>query len=449
MTKNIDILIIDDDTSLSEMLALHFEDMGLIVATATGAAKAWGRLEEYTPRLILLDQHMPDTLGISLLPKLKEKLPQTPVVMITGKHDMELAIQAIKLGALDYIHKPIDTDALNATVQKALSKQQDKKGLQAAENTEDGAPNIIGTNLEMLEVVKTIAIASQSEAVVLIQGETGTGKELVAKAIHHHAERQGPFVAINCSAIVDNLLESELFGHEKGSFTGAVGTTDGKFTVANDGTIFLDEIGEMSPHLQAKLLRVLQEQTFQRVGGKETLHSNAHVIAATHRNLEEMIKEGTFREDLFYRLKVITVEIPPLRKRKEDLKLLVPHLLGRINNALGKSVKTITKSAFEKLANYTWPGNVRELENKLTRAVAICQEDALTPELLHIGDTGSETTEKETTVQPLMSLEDIEKEHIQAILQSTNGHKGKTCSILGISRPALDRKIKKYGLDVS
>lgn len=454
MAEATDILIIDDDAYLGEMLSLHFDDLGYSCKTVQTGNAGLQFLEQSNARLILMDQHLPDTLGIKLLAQVKEKDPNQTVLMITGKHDMQLAIEAIKLGAFDYIHKPIDVEELNTAVKKCLKpKEKVSKTMEAetSEKTQANEPTLIGTSKAMLDVVKTIAIASGSDATILIQGETGTGKELVAKAIHYHSKKEDPFLAINCSAIVDNLLESELFGHEKGSFTGAVERKDGKFTLAENGTLFLDEIGELSPNLQAKLLRVLQEGTFERVGGSETLKTNTHVVAATHRNLDTMIAEGMFREDLLYRLKILTITIPPLRERMEDLHLLVPHLLGRIKTKLGKEIQGITDDAFKKLHSHHWPGNVRELENTLTRAAAMSRTGVVGPDLIQFTAEALPHEQAETLPQTnagdLASLEEIEKKHIEDVLRANHYHKGKTCAILGISRPALDRKIKKYAIE--
>lgn len=454
MASNVDILIIDDDAYLGEMLSLHFDDLGYTCKTVQTGNSGVQFLENYTARLILMDQHLPDTLGIKLLAQIKEKDMNQPVLMITGKHDMQLAIEAIKLGAFDYIHKPIDVTELNNAVEKSLRPRgaaTQKISSDVAEKASN-EPVLIGTSKAMLDVVKTIAIASQSDATILIQGETGTGKELVAKAIHYHSKKEGPFLAINCSAIVDNLLESELFGHEKGSFTGAVERKDGKFTLAENGTLFLDEIGELSPNLQAKLLRVLQEGTYERVGGTETLKTNTHVVAATHRNLEAMIAEGMFREDLLYRLKILTITIPPLRERMEDLYLLVPHLLGKIKTKLGKDVQGITDNALKKLNSYHWPGNIRELENTLTRAAAMSRTGVIAADLIQFSTDALPHEQQETLAQTepkdLPTLEEIEKVHIEEVLKAHHYHKGKTCAVLGISRPALDRKIKKYNIEL-
>ncbi|MFT7144790.1 MAG: DNA-binding NtrC family response regulator, partial [bacterium] len=435
------------DAHLAEMLQLNFDDIGYSCQSAQTGKSAKEKLQVLQPKLILLDQHLPDTLGIKLLAELKDMLPNVPVLMITGKHDMQLAIQAIKGGAMDYIHKPIDINELNTAAEKALKPKAKKKDLDIEVASEEISqePVIIGSSRKMIEVVKTIALASQNDAIVLIQGETGTGKELVAKSVHYHSNKEGPFLAVNCSAIVENLLESEMFGHDKGAFTGAVERKDGKFTLANNGTLFLDEIGELSPKLQAKLLRVLQEGTFERVGGSETLKTNAHIVAATHRNLNQMIEAGMFREDLMYRLKILTIAVPPLRERLEDIKLLIPYLLSSINKKLGKNIKGMTDDAYFKLEMHNWPGNVRELENTLTRACALNRTEVITADQIVI-DKKNDITADAIGQTVLMSLEDAEHKHVLKALEVTHGHKGKACDILGISRPALDRKIKKFSI---
>ena len=307
-----DVVIIDDDRSLAEMLSLHLDDLNLSCKVAHNGEDGRHLLKAAKPRLLLLDQHLPDTSGLKLIPWVKEHFPNLPILMITGMHDMEVTIHAMKAGADDYIHKPIDIEQLDTAIKTVLKKSAHMavKAVTTATDTIH-KPRLVGTSAAIVAVAKTIAVASQSDATVLLTGESGTGKELVAKAIHHHSQKSGAFVAINCAAIVDTLMESELFGHEKGAFTGAATQTDGKFAAAQDGTLFLDEIGEMSPNLQAKLLRVLQEQSYERVGGTTVIKTNARIIAATHRNLPQLIKDGKFREDLFYRLRVIDITIPP------------------------------------------------------------------------------------------------------------------------------------------
>jgi DNA-binding NtrC family response regulator len=435
-----DVVIIDDDRSLAEMLSLHLDDRNLTSKLAHTGTAGKDLLSKTRPRLLLLDQHLPDTTGLALIPWVKTHFPDLPILMITGMHDMELAIAAIKAGAEDYIHKPIDTAQLDATLTKLLGR-----GAKTAVSTPVGSggasPKLVGTSQKILEVTKNIAVASQSDATVLLTGESGTGKELVARAIHQYSGKAGAFVAINCAAIVDTLMESELFGHEKGAFTGAVAQKEGKFAAAWDGTLFLDEIGEMSTALQAKLLRVLQEGTYERVGGTQTLTTNARIIAATHRHLPKLIAEGKFREDLFYRLRVIDIHIPPLRDRKGDLEPLISHLLQRINAKLGKNIKGVDASAMALLTAHDWPGNVRELENTLTRAAALARRDVLDASLIELEGTAPAVTGQGA----LLPLEEVERQHVLRVLAHTGGHRGQACDILGISRPALERRIQKYG----
>jgi len=414
-------------------------------------------VQQKSPDLVLLDQNLPDGTGLEMLEQIHGLQPDLPVIMMTGMHDLELAIQAIKAGAHDFIHKPVDTVRLEGVVDKALEHRRLSRRMADLSYAPQGAVTLgemVGQGEAMLEVCKQIALSSQSTASVLITGESGTGKELVARAIHHHSNCNGPFLAVNCAAIVDNLLESELFGHEKGAFTGAVARKQGKFELAENGTLFLDEIGELAMPLQSKLLRVLQEHTFDRVGGTSTLVTNARIISATNRDLGAEVENKQFREDLLYRLKVVHFHLPPLRKRKEDIPLLVGHLSGKIGSNLHKPPLRATEGALEKLTEYDWPGNVRELENALTRAAALARDDLLTPQLLNLQASpatsiGNTTPAPVDPDSPLVSLDELEAVHIQRVLDHTHGHKGHTCEVLGISRPALDRKIHKYSLVVS
>jgi DNA-binding NtrC family response regulator len=448
------VLIVDDDRGLNEMLALHFEDRGYAVSSAATCREAAHRVRADTPDLILLDYQLPDGTGLELLQTLRAEDADVPVVMMTGVHDLELAIQAIKQGALDYVHKPLKTEALDHTVDKALEHRRlaaQVAALKAAPEPPPSLGDLIGKSDAMLKVSKEIALTAASEAGVLIVGESGTGKEVVARTIHTHSNRQGPFIAVNSAAIVDTLLESELFGHEKGAFTGAVARKLGKFELARDGTLFLDEIGELALPLQAKLLRVLQEHTFERVGGNQPITTNARIIAASNRDLDEEVREKRFREDLLYRLDVIRIELPPLRERRDDIELLTRGLLGRIGRTLHKPPLRVTEAALARLKAYAWPGNVRELENALTQAMVRARDDLLVPELLPLPEEAVPAL-AEARLAPaggrLETLDEVEAAHVQRVLKHTGGHKGRTCEILGISRPALDRKIVKYGLVV-
>jgi DNA-binding NtrC family response regulator len=452
------ILIIDDDRSLSQMLALHFEDQGAEVVTAarcdSGMAMAAGSGFD----LVLLDQQLPDGEGVDLVPRLLQDRPQLPVVMMTGQHDLELAIEAIKRGAVDFVHKPIRTATLQATVDRLFARAGDSDRVAAAPGTTP-VGDLIGRSDAMLAVSKQIALSAANSATVLITGESGTGKEVVARLIHQHSGRTGPFVAVNCAAIVDTLLESELFGHEKGAFTGADRAKPGRFELAADGTLFLDEIAELAPVLQAKLLRALQERTIERVGGTRSQSINARIIAATHRDLFQRAGEGAFREDLAYRLNVVNIALPPLRDRLEDLPLLAAALLDKAAQRDRRDPPSLSEGALQRLQRHNWPGNVRELENVLTQAMILARDGLIGVDELKFqaGATGSTADEADAPSHrpaspdaptDLRSLDQVEAEHVQRILEHTGGHKGRSCEILGISRPALDRKIQKYGLTV-
>ncbi len=450
------ILVVEDDEVFSQLLTMHLEDIGHSAKAALSLDQARNLLARSTPDIILLDQQLPDGYGLDLLKEIKSEPEAPPVIMVTGVSDNALVIEAMKAGAYDFVRKPMDELELDTTLNNALRSHRLSRKVKAIHMSVDEKVDmnqIVGKSPGITRLLKTIGSVAGSQASVLITGESGTGKEVVARAIHHHSERKGLFLAVNCSAIVENLLESELFGHEKGSFTGADRRKPGKFELAAEGTLFLDELGELPLNLQAKLLRVLQEGTYERVGGTETLHTSARIIAATNRNLEAMVKDGKFREDLYYRLNVVNIILPPLRERMEDLPLLTEHLLQKINQRLHTRVKNISESAWALMQSYNWPGNVRELENILTRAAVLCRDDTITPDLLGLDNASPSPApgkdgqaEQETE---LISLDELEKRHVRNILEHTRWHKGKTCEILGISRPALERRIKKYGFDDS
>lgn len=454
------LLIIEDDYSLNQMLQMHFEERGFLVSSAQSCSEGWKLLRQSAQDLILLDQQLPDGNGIHLLEKIISEDSSQAVIMMTGQHDLELAIQAIKLGAADFVHKPIRTGELELVVDRALENLRLSREVEALRPETEAAVqqrDMIGKSNAMLQVSKEIARCAESGAPVHISGESGTGKEVVARLIHAHSGLTGPFVPVNCAAIVDTLLESELFGHEKGAFTGASSRKPGKFELAQDGTLFLDEIGEMAGPLQAKILRTLQEQVFERVGGTQLISTNARVISATNRDLFQQANSGHFREDLAYRLKVISIHMPPLRDRREDIPMLALALMKKVSDKIHKKPLTITDAALSKMENYHWPGNVRELENLLTQAMVHAPGSVLTPDLLVL-QPGSVTNPDEVTEAispdtlsdqaPLQTLDQVEAEYIQRVLNHTSGHKGRSCEILGISRPALDRKIKKYTLDL-
>jgi DNA-binding NtrC family response regulator len=447
------VLIIEDDEVFSELLVMFMEDNQHQPQTAHTLQQARDNLADGMPDIILLDQELPDGMGIDLLKEIMADPSHPPVIMLTGVTDNKLIMQAMRAGAHDFIRKPLDEVTLETTIENALKSHRLTRQISAIKTSDQyrvDIGQIIGKSPSILDICKVVGTVASSNAPILITGESGTGKEVVARSIHYHSERQGLLLPVNCSALAENLLESELFGHEKGSFTGAVAAKEGKFELTEDGTLFLDELGEMPGNLQAKLLRVLQEGTFERVGGTRTLETTARIIAATNRNLEEMIGSGKFREDLFYRLNVVHIHIPPLRERMEDMPILIEHLLHKINVKQNTHVKHLAENAWDSLNNYEWPGNIRELENVLTRAVILTRSDTITLDQLNIPKhqvtINTAKSEDPGCEYKMISLEKLESEHINIILKHTHWHKGKACQILGISRPALDRKIFKYQL---
>jgi two-component system response regulator AtoC len=448
------ILVIDDDKSIRESLELYLEEEGYDVHTASNGTEGLNQFVAITPDVVILDIRLPDIDGFTVLEDLREEDEKVKVIMITAHHDMETTIKAMKGGAFDYIHKPIDVDELDIAIGKALgSIEMEKKitGLLMEHPRDFKVGDIIGTGKKMKEVFKTIGVVSQNKTTVLIQGESGTGKELIAKCIHYNTSRDEPYIAVNCSAIVETLLESELFGHEKGSFTGAIARKQGKFELARYGTVFLDEISEMSVNLQAKLLRVLQEMEFERVGGKDRVKVNARIIAATNKDLRKMVQEGTFRDDLFYRLNIVSIHIPPLRERREDLAPLVEYLLRKANRELHKQIAGVSEEMMDIFRRYSWPGNIRELENLLVRAAVVAKGQVLGkedfPDLMEEKqDTGAGAGIAGNEPGRMLTLDEVEEIHIRKVISNTDKNKGEICEILGISRPTFERKLEKYGI---
>jgi two-component system, NtrC family, response regulator AtoC len=452
------ILIIDDDSSICETIDLYLTEEGHEVHTAMTGTDGLNKFVQTSPDVVILDIRLPDVDGFTVLEDLREDDEDAKVIMITAHHDMDTTINAMKAGAFDYIRKPINVDELDIAIRKALkSIEMEKKinGLLMEPSRQFKVGDIIGTGKDMSEIFKTIGIVSQSKTTVLIQGESGTGKELIAKVIHNNTSPNEPYIGVNCSAIVETLLESELFGHEKGSFTGAFARKLGKFELARYGTVFLDEISEMSINLQAKLLRVLQEMEFERVGGKDHVKVNARIITATNKDLKTLVKEGKFRDDLFYRLNIVSIHIPPLRERREDIAPLVDYLVTKINRDLHKRILGVSDELMDTFLKYSWPGNVRELENLLVRAVVVAKGQILGrsdfPELLDdlatkcVPEETGETDFMET--EKLLTLDEIEERYIRKVIKASgNKTKGEICEILGISRPTFERKLEKYGI---
>ena len=446
------LLIVDDDVAICRTLQLHYNSQSHRVITAHTVNEGLLSAASNDIDLIMLDLQMPDKSGLEGIPDFREVVPEVPIIMITAYHDMESTIAAMRGGADDYIHKPVDINELDQAVGRALIRANeletnfsipaDKPG-----KIKNKCFSMAGHGPAMREIYKTIGLIADKPVNVLIMGESGTGKELVARAIHESSDlKDQPYVAVNCAALVETLLESDLFGHEKGAFTGAVGKQMGKFATAENGTLFLDEVGELSPAIQAKLLRVLQEKEYMPVGSSKTFQTNARVIAATNNNLQEKVKLGLFREDLYYRLQVVNIDIPPLRERMDDLMDLIQTLLGRINRELHNSVSCLSMEVIDAFHRYHWPGNIRELENVLTKAVALSPADIITLDQIPPFIAQQSREELEGMLPVNTSLDDMEKNHVLRVLNSTNWHKGESCKILGISRPRLRRIIKQHKL---
>jgi two-component system response regulator AtoC len=439
------ILIVDDDESLCRSIQLIMKTKAYAVRYANTAAGGRAMLSAEMPDVLFLDLMLPDADGLEVLEALTAEYPGLPVVVVSGRQDMAATITAMRHGASDYLRKPFDCDDIELILEKLRREFQTLEPTTETATVDIAPPNeIIGTDPQMLDVLKQIGRFSRSRVNVLVHGESGTGKELVARAIHEASAPGKPFVAINCSAIVPTLLESELFGHEKGAFTGADRQKIGKLERAGDGTVFFDEIGDMDPDLQAKLLRVLQERRFERVGGNEELRFRARSVFATHRNLPERIRAGTFREDLYYRVAVGEIHLPPLRNRPDDILLLAHHFLQTSGRRLGRNVTDISDAALQKLASHRWPGNVRELENVITRAMALSESSQLLPE--HIQFPGSADTPVEADEALPTTLAEAERLHIQRILTSNHWNITHSAQVLAISPTTLRKKINDYDL---
>ena len=441
------ILIIDDDSLIRKTLSSHLSKQGFEVQTAEDGESGLKKYAEMGPDLVILDIRLPDTDGLDVLRQMKDQANRASVLIMTAYDDMKTTVEAIKLGAFEYLVKPLDYMALDLTVEKAFqvkALEEKVSYLIEEKQKEYTIDNIIGHSPQMREVFKLIGSVANTRTNILIQGESGTGKELVAKAIHYNSPyRDEPFIVINCSAISDTLLESELFGHVKGAFTDAVCETKGKFEIAGKGTLFLDEIGDISPNLQSKLLRVIETRDFMKVGGEKILKTEARIIAATNQNLRTLIENGKFREDLYYRFKVVEIRLPSLRERKEDIPELVGYLLEKINRDLRKNVRKVPPDVMKALTELSWKGNVRELENALTRAVILAKGDVVLMENLPL-----EAEERKLFSRDLVSLDEIEKEYIQYVLAAVKGSKTRASQVLKISRPTLDKKIKDYNLEI-
>lgn len=468
------LLVIDDEDSIRHAFHRAFRDGDLKIVTATTAAEGVLQFESQRPDVVVLDIHLPDSSGLDTFQQLKAINPCVPVILITGHGTTELAIEAMKEGAYEYLLKPLELPELRKLIALAVesSRLMRTRALLAGDQTEDDDESdvMVGRCPAMQEVYKSIGRVSRQDVTVLISGESGTGKELVARAIYQHSDRaERPFLAINCAAIPDNLLESELFGSERGAFTGADRRRIGKFEQCNGGTLFLDEIGEMSLATQAKILRLIQEQSFQRVGGSETIRTDVRLIAATNADLEKMVDAGTFRRDLFYRLNVFAIKLPPLRERGEDVGLLAQHHFKRIAKQLGKPGAELAPETLAILTRYSWPGNIRELQSVLKQEILQMSGLVLLPEFLPAAITAAETETREASGAEMSSWDEfitqrlregsvnlheeatrrMERDLLLRVLDRTSGNQLQAARILGITRGSLRNKIRSLGIQIA
>ena len=446
------ILIIDDDPAMVSVISDICQERGHQTVAYSSGAKAIENLASHSPQLVISDLRMDKVGGLDILRECREVLPQTPVILITAFAKVESAIEAMKLGAYDYITKPFKVDELQLTIQRALDNQslvRENRNLRQVVKRTSSFDNIVGLSPRMDEVYNLLRKVADTDSTILIQGESGTGKELVARALHFNSNRQHlPFVAINCSALPENLLESELFGHKKGAFTGAVADKIGLFEEAEGGTIFLDEVNSMAQPLQTKLLRVLQERQIRRVGETKSMPINVRVLAATNEPLQDKIKVGGFREDLYYRLAVIPIEMPALRERPEDVPLLVNHFLQKNAAQTGTEPKKIDQKALDLLTTYRWPGNVRELENAIERACALCEEGIiraadLPPQVVRQASAPAQEHSGELPVGQTLDdyISEQERRYIEETIRFHAGNREKAAKTLGISMATLYRKL--------
>jgi two-component system, NtrC family, nitrogen regulation response regulator GlnG len=466
------LLVIDDEPAILHAFRRAFDRADVTLLTAASGGEGLEQVSEHDPDVIVLDVNLPDFPGLEVFRRIREKDARVPVIFITGHGTTETAIEAMKLGAFDYLLKPLELASLEELVGRALeiSRLTRIPARTEDEPVEAGADVLVGRSPAMQEVYKTIGRVAPQDVTVLILGETGTGKELVARAIYQHSRRSaGPFLAVNCAAIPETLLESELFGHEKGAFTGADRRRIGKFEQCNGGTLFLDEIGDMTPLTQAKMLRVLQDQQFERVGGNETIRSDVRVIAATNRDLKRMIAEEKYRSDLYYRLSVFTIRLPPLRERGDDVELLVRHFLRRFGAEFGKDVTDVSSEALVAFRRYQWPGNLRELQSVVKQALLHAAGPTLLPEFLpesiaHLepGDAVTASASDLTALDDFIErrlragdadvfgdiVRDVKHRLLTRALQLSGGNQLQTARLLGVSRSTLRNELKTLGITV-
>jgi len=451
----IKLLVVDDEQSIRRLCMTIGGSLGYACDEAESAEAAVTRAETDAPDLVLTDLKLPTQSGVDLLKRIKSLLPRTEVAIMTGHGSIESAVDAMKLGAYDYIEKPFRVEKMRLLLQRMAEKVRlvnENAFLREKVNTDENLDGIIGSSVGMQDVLRMISRLKDTRTPVLISGESGTGKELVARAIHFRgALAQSSFVAVDCGALVPTLMESELFGYEKGAFTGAVGSKPGKFEQADTGTVFLDEIGDVPAAIQVKLLRILQEREFERLGSNVTRHIDVRVVAATNQDLRAALEQGTFREDLYYRLNVVPMNIPPLRERKQDISFLANHFLRKLAPDSGHEVEGISDAAMEKLVGYHWPGNVRELENVIERALILCrggqlEADDIKLETAHRSRPASDPNQHHFLPEGL-TLDQYEQEIIREALRRADGNKSQAARLLGLTRNALRYRLTQMGLE--
>ncbi|MFZ0276818.1 MAG: sigma-54 dependent transcriptional regulator [Candidatus Sulfotelmatobacter sp.] len=445
------VLIVEDEAKMRRLLELNLGEDGFTTLSAGDAESGLKLLRENTVDLVVTDLKLPGMNGLEFLQAIKRQNAALPVVVMTAFGTVETAVEAMKAGASDYVLKPFSLSEMRMVIHKELdvrNLREENRSLREALGKRYAHPNVVARSVKMQEVLATVERVAPTNSTVLLGGESGVGKDLIARAIHEKSRRaSGPFIKINSTAIPENLLESELFGYEKGAFTGANASKPGKFELADKGTLFLDEIGDVPPAIQVKLLRVLQEREFERLGGTRTVKVDVRLIAATNRDLREALEQGTFREDLYYRLNVVPIDIAPLRQRKEDIPDLVNLFISRFAGDSGKQVKSISPEAMQILVNYHWPGNVRELQNIIERACALAKGAVIEPGDIHLDVRPAKTANGATGFLPEgMTLEHWEDEMIREALRRANGNKSQAARLLGLSRNALRYRLSKIGI---
>lgn len=450
MSEKANILIIDDDETILDSCTQVLLKAGYSVKGARDGEEGLKLFKSESFHMVLLDLKLPGSDGIEVLGHIKTENPETPVIIMTGYASVESAVGAMKQGAFDYMAKPFSPKELRVNIRKALNNRKmlmENLYLRKELEAKIEFDLVVGKSEAMEAVLDVVKKVSPSESTVLISGESGTGKEILAREIHKHSlRRDGPYVVVDCGALVETLFESELFGHVRGSFTGAYETKHGRFELANGGTVFLDEISNISLNIQAKLLRVIQEKEVTRVGSARSIKIDVRIIAATHEDLAVAVKGGKFREDLFYRLSVVPIHVPPLRERKEDIPLLVDHFLLKYNKRAKKNIQSVSPQILEALRAYDWPGNIRELENTIERAIVLTRNDQLGLEDLIYHGIGSGLSFLEPVGGKYKTLDEIEKEYIKAVIRAHHGNKSKTAKILSIDRKTLLSKLKRYNI---